>query len=217
MGGYILLINFLVFGIGFSSFYIISNSINNNIKLDIGNIYTLNNYIDYGNISSFEFCSKGIVDNDVVVDNGSLTVGFKIDLSSSKVKNDLISNHLKKGTNSLKLSIKLYDNNALFDLFSEQSKYINEAKYNYANNNYPSVEGNMSFFPTILYRNDGTNNYAEGNFEIDDRLNSSTLYFRITYKFKFDLEKFETEIYNKLVEAKETSFKLSFNAEVDYE
>ena len=54
-------------------------------------IVDVNNYINYGTATIFNYCKDGIISNDTIVTKGDVIIHFTINLNDS---NDRIANHL---------------------------------------------------------------------------------------------------------------------------
>lgn len=90
--GILLLSNLSLISIGFSAWNIGAvTTAEAQINVSATGIVDVNNYINYGTATVFNYCRDGIISNDTIVTEGDVVVNFKINLNDSS---DRIANHL---------------------------------------------------------------------------------------------------------------------------
>ena len=92
MRGVLLLSNISLVSIGFSAWSIgASGAGEAQFDVSAAGIVDVNNYINYGTATIFDYCKDGIISNDTIVTKGDVIINFTINLNDS---NDRIANHL---------------------------------------------------------------------------------------------------------------------------
>lgn len=202
--GVLLLSNLSLISIGFSAWSIGAvTTAEAQINVSAADIVDVNNYINYGTATIFNYCRDGIISNDTIVTEGDVVVNFTISLNDP---NDRIANHLD-GAASFSLATTF--TNGLIDVSGMFSSYLDSVTLSASAS---QNEVNYRFSPTKRDV-DGSKTYKT-TFLISDVLDTSNAYFRVKYSFKNMPvgDEFNSQIYTKLNHGK---FWFKFKAEVE--
>lgn len=199
--GVLLLSNLSLISIGFSAWSIGAvTTAEAQINVSAAGIVDVNNYINYGTATIFNYCRDGIISNDTIVTEGDVVVNFTINL------NDSISNHLD-GAASFSLATTF--TNGLKDVSGIFSSYLDSVTLSASAS---QNEVNYRLSPTKCDV-DGSKT-CKTTFLISDVLDTSHAYFRVKYSFKNMPvgDEFNSQVYTKLNHGK---FWFNFKAEVE--
>lgn len=202
--GVLLLSNLSLISIGFSAWSISAvTTTEAQINVSATGIVDVNNYINYGTATIFNYCRDGIISNDTIVTEGDVVVNFTISLNDP---NDRIANHLD-GAASFSLATTF--TNGLIDVSGIFSSYLDSVILSASAS---QNEVNYRLSPTKRDV-DGSKTYKT-TFLISDVLDTSNAYFRVKYSFKNMPvgDEFNSQIYTKLNRGK---FWFIFKAEVE--
>ena len=203
-GGVLLLSNISLVSIGFSAWSIGAGGVGE-AQLDVraAGIVDVNNYINYGTATIFNYCKDGIISNDTIVTKGDVIINFTINLNDS---NDRIANHLD-GAASFSL-VTTFSNGSedVSDIFSAYLDSVTLSASASQN------EVNYRFSPTK--RDVDGSKICKTTFLISDVLDTSHAYFKVKYSFKNMPvgDEFNSQIYAKLNGGR---FWFNFKAEVE--
>ena len=163
----------------------------------------VNNFINYGTATIFDYCKDGIVQNDTIVSEGDVIVNFSINLNDS---NDRIANHLD-GAASFLLSTTFA--NGPEDVSGIFSVYLSNVTLSAS-----SSQNDVNYRLSPTRREDDGSKTCKTTFRISDVLNSSHVYFKVKYSFKNMPigDDFNSNIYSKLNHGR---FWFNFKAEVE--
>ena len=203
-GGVLFLSNISLISIGFSAWSIGGVTAGEaQVNVTAAGLVDVNNYINYGTATIFDYCKDGIVLNDTIVTEGDVIVNFTINLNDS---NDKIANHLDGAISFL-----------LSTTFTNGSEDVSEIFSSYLS----SVTLSASLSPNdVNYRLSPTKREDDGSkickttFQISDVLDSSHVYFKVKYSFKNMPigDDFNSNVYSKLNHGR---FWFNFKAEVE--
>lgn len=202
--GILLLSNLSLISIGFSAWNIGAvTTTEAQINVSATGIVDVNNYINYGTATVFNYCRDGIISNDTIVNEGDVVVNFTINLNDS---NDRIANHLD-GAASFSLATTF--TNGAIDVSGMFSSYLDSVTLSASAS---QNEVNYRLSPTKRDV-DGSKTYKT-TFLISDVLDTSNAYFRVKYSFKNMPvgDEFNSQIYTKLNHGR---FWFHFKAEVE--
>lgn len=188
--GVLLLSNLSLISIGFSAWSIGAvTTAEAQINVSAADIVDVNNYINYGTATIFNYCRDGIISNDTIVTEGDVVVNFTISLNDP---NDRIANHLD-GAASFSLATTF--TNGLIDVSGIFSSYLDSVILSASAS---QKEVNYRLSPT-KHDVDGSKTYKT-TFLISDVLDTSNAYFRVKYSFKNMPvgDEFNSQIYTKL-------------------
>ena len=203
-GGVLLLSNISLISIGFSAWSIGGVTTGEaQINVSAAGIVDVNNYINYGTATIFDYCKDGIVQNDTIVSEGDVIVNFSINLNDS---NDRIANHLD-GAASFLLSMTFA--NGSEDVVGIFSTYLDSVTLSASTS---QNDINYRLLPTT--REDDGSKACKTTFRISDVLDSSHVYFKVKYSFKNMPigDDFNSNVYSKLNRGR---FWFNFKAEVE--
>lgn len=202
--GILLLSNLSLISIGFSAWNIGAvTTTEAQINVSATGIVDVNNYINYGTATVFNYCRDGIISNDTIVTEGDVVVNFTINLNDS---NDRITNHLD-GAASFSLATTF--TNGAKDVSGIFSSYLDSVTLSASAS---QNEVNYRLSPTK--RDVDGSKTCKTTFLISDVLDTSHAYFRVKYSFKNMPvgDEFNSQIYTKLNHGK---FWFHFKAEVE--
>lgn len=199
-----LLSNISLISIGFSAWSISGiNAGETQINVSAAGIVDINNYIDYGEASVFDYCKDGIISDDTIVSEGDAIVNFRIKLNNS---NDSIANHIDGATSFMLATTFINGSQNITEIFST---YLDSVKLSVS-----STENGTDYRLSPNKREDDGSKTCKTTFEISDCLNESQAFFSVKYSFK-NLpigDDFNSQVYTKLSHGK---FWFNFKAEVE--
>lgn len=202
--GILLLSNLSLISIGFSAWSIGAvTTAEAQINVSAADIVDVNNYINYGTATIFNYCRDGIISNDTIVTEGDVVVNFTISLKDS---NDRIANHLD-GAASFSLATTF--TNGLNDVSGMFSSYLDSVTLSAS-----ASQNEVNYRLSPIKRDvDGSKTYKT-TFLISDVLDTRNAYFRVKYSFKNMPvgDEFNSQIYTKLNHGR---FLFHFKAEVE--
>ena len=203
-GGVLLLSNISLVSIGFSAWSIGASGVGE-AQLDVSaaGIVDVNNYINYGTATIFDYCKDGIISNDTIVTKGDVIINFTINLNDS---NDRIANHLD-GASSFSLATTF--SNGSEDVSGIFSAYLDSVTLSASAS---QNEANYRLSPTK--RDVDESKTCKTTFLISDVLDTSHAYFKVKYSFKNVPvgDDFNSQVYAKLNGGR---FWFNFKAEVE--
>lgn len=203
-GGVLLLSNISLVSIGFSAWSIGASGVGE-AQLDVraAGIVDVNNYINYGTATVFDYCRDGIISNDTIVTEGDVVVNFTINLNDS---NDRIANHLD-GAASFSLA-------TTFSNGSEEVSDIFSAYLDSVTLSASASQNEVNYRLSPTKRDVGGSKTYKTTFLISDILDTSHAYFKVKYSFKNMPvgDEFNSQIYTKLNRGR---FWFNFKAEVE--
>lgn len=190
LAGVLLLSNISLVSIGFSAWSIGASGVGEaQFDVSAAGIVDVNNYINYGTATIFDYCKDGIISNETIVTKGDVIINFTINLNDS---NDRIANHLD-GAASFSLATTF--TNGSEDVSDIFSAYLDSVTLSASAS---QNEVNYSLSPTKRDV-DGSKTYKT-TFLISDVLDTSHAYFKVKYSFKNMPvgDEFNSQIYTKL-------------------
>ena len=201
--GILLLSNLSLISIGFSAWNIGAvTTTEAQINVSATGIFDVNNYINYGTATVFNYCRDGIISNDTIVTEGDVVVNFTINLNDS----DRIANHLD-GAASFSLATTF--TNGAIDVSGMFSSYLDSVTLSAS-----ASQNEVNYRLSPIKRDvDGSKTYKT-TFLISDVLEASHAYFKVKYSFKKMPvgDEFNSQIYTKLNHGR---FWFNFKAEVE--
>ena len=203
-GGVLLLSNLSLVSIGFSAWSIGTvTTAEAQINVSAAGIVDVNNYINYGEATIFNYCKDGIISNDTIVTNGDVIVNFTINLNDS---NDTIANHLDGATSFL---LATTFTNGSEDMSAIFSTYLSSVTLSAS-----SSQNDVDYRLSPAKREGDGSKTCKTTFQISDVLDSSHAYFKVKYSFeKMPIgDDFNKRVYAKLNHG---SFWFNFKAEVE--
>lgn len=186
-GGLLLLSNISLISVGFSAWSIGTvGSAEIPITVAVEDVIDINRYIHYSNEADiFEFCRDGIMSDGMIVPNGDAIVNFEVVLDDAS---DKMRNHLSDGASSISIKTSFITGNISF-----LAPYLDSVSLSVSD-----IGFSDSFaFTSSDNQNDGRT--FDSNFHSSIGLDSSHLYFRTKFSFKFPTgDDFYSNVYTKM-------------------